>query len=737
MSNSDLPWIELTIRTQEDATELFLFDGQLRLVASAPGHLAVSVPLGVYLVKARIGFTTEDHELVLDGSEPKKEFTLPPVKYATPAPIPDTASWSPSLEEVVQRARQDVVQGVGEAGALFFTRPLHPADAERSPTTAELLEGEWGPLANDGTQTFLLFLTSHAANDHYWFGTHSRPSGPYISRFVGPNRRVVERLLFLVPGWALHDFSAAPPILSLDEGREVYLAGDGESACSYASASQPFSSENPSARVEDIARLALTHDRLALSPPLFDDILGGRFESPMLGLYCAHLALRHRDRTKRTPELKPAIKRLQSMLGADHPDVAALTLAVGELPEGYQFHFPPMLAASWQLILDASARRPNLVPRDSFAARIADRVCGDGPWLLWESDAPHDWSNLPASVQAWLTGTDKDSKTLEAVKPAPKDTGLDLLDSVLVDALRREKVTPVGLRDYVARPDDPSAARKIEPAMPKLVRASGLPRSRIEERLEALLPEPGDRFDPTARLGNKILWYTPREAWESMWQVTQLSGLDLLASVAGGDAIDLTRPSDIYATCLAEGTAAAWRWTTFEVEAGEPVCLIDLATGADLLRATTGDRAVSFDTTTGVVSVDTTRLPDREWQLFALGAGSKLTATRATNRAVFAVRREPPPPVRARDAAGLVAAGHLLAGWQVAITRGREWPRPGLSWLVATAFARMQVLLNEVAKAPPHVAEECRFVLSDLVSTRETRVDALKQGVWDAFKDEP
>ena len=46
---------------------------------------------------------------------------------------------------------------------------------------------------------------------------------------------------------------------------------------------------------------------------------------------------------------------------------------------------PPMLRRSWQMLVQATAERPALIPPGSLNAQIADRLWGAGAWLSWQA----------------------------------------------------------------------------------------------------------------------------------------------------------------------------------------------------------------------------------------------------------------------------------------------------------------------------------------------------------------
>jgi len=84
------------------------------------------------------------------------------------------------------------------------------------------------------------------------------------------------------------------------------------------------------------------------------------------------------------------------MIGA-HPDVIALDVFLDNLSinvpvyqaPGYQtvYQAPPMLRSSWNILIDASAARPEIVRAGSLASYVGDRIWGDGTWLVWQGSS--------------------------------------------------------------------------------------------------------------------------------------------------------------------------------------------------------------------------------------------------------------------------------------------------------------------------------------------------------------
>ena len=150
-----------------------------------------------------------------------------------------------------------------------------------------------------------------------------------------------------------------------------------------------FDPDNPEARLCELARQALECERQVLSELAVEEILSGKFGDPMLALYGAHLLLRmtasKESSEKLSTTLSVIIRNLRKLLGREHPDVEALALRQEKEDSRYEFRVPPMLRQSWRLVVEATLRKPELVPIGSLASQVADHLLADEPWLVWSA----------------------------------------------------------------------------------------------------------------------------------------------------------------------------------------------------------------------------------------------------------------------------------------------------------------------------------------------------------------
>ena len=135
----------------------------------------------------------------------------------------------------------------------------------------------------------------------------------------------------------------------------------------------------------------------------------------MLGLVAAHLLLRDKPSSKMLGEVT---RNLVTLLGEDNPDVQAISLAVKG--DGAPLRDMPMLRASWDIFVNASLRKPDLVPPDSLPANLAPYVLPAWPWLIWEAPEAGGQRRLNAKLLAlrgYLEGGDRS----RAVEPEAVD----------------------------------------------------------------------------------------------------------------------------------------------------------------------------------------------------------------------------------------------------------------------------------------------------------------------------
>lgn len=188
-------------------------------------------------------------------------------------------------------------------------------------------------------------------------------------------------------------------------------------------------SENRAALVALASRRSLAGDSFH---GMVRELLGQKSGDPMRGLYAGHLmaCATPADRAL----LMEVAANLSELLGHGggfrHPDVEALRLrarlmdAEDRLDDVTPFDFPPMMAASWDVLLDACRRRPEVVPRGSLTADFAGRSFLSGPWRCWTPQPVVTPADMPQAAPGMRAAFQEEAAFPDA---AEADIGLRAL----------------------------------------------------------------------------------------------------------------------------------------------------------------------------------------------------------------------------------------------------------------------------------------------------------------------
>jgi hypothetical protein len=470
MSSSDSGQQKVRLIAEADeGTEIFVIDGGFRRVASALKRLETDLSPGLYTVKfKRGGALAEVDADLLPGSGPVRvQGPSDALAFSSPAPMAQTITSHETHQAKaaeVSARRPDRV-GRGEGSGLFvFVRDIgvdgigNPAEG----MTLHDLRGQevidFGELGEAGCD--------RDASVAAWYGCNVELA-PGFYRLRSPSRGMpdMEQALILVKDWHTQVFlvrdwrtSSAP----LDISAEAHgLKGSVDLSRGTIFMSRPghgFNPSDPSVRLTELVRQGLTSGRIPVTEEDLRQMLWGKFENPMLGLFAAHLLIPLLSNEQSLPLQRPAdpeilkgnlaIQRvlavaadgivgpktrhrlrqlieevagnLEGMLG-DHPDVNAIRRALtgneNIILGAQKAAVPPMLRRSW----DTLVRTDPLYYRakaGSILARIADRIWGVGPWLIWQVPpaAPRKTGFDPEEIQqafSRFTKSAADAKGLE------------------------------------------------------------------------------------------------------------------------------------------------------------------------------------------------------------------------------------------------------------------------------------------------------------------------------------
>lgn len=370
MSRSDsAPRYHIRVRAGDAATELFLIDARFQVVAGGRGigTLDVIQPPGIYTVRVRAGDATDEQMILVEDAD--VDLTLPPLAFSTPVPAEAAALAVPASTGTLPLA--------APADASIFVC-VNARDGD--PFSGLVLQDETGrEVAELGADASV--QSRSGAGNVGTSVTNLRP-GPYRLALAVEPLGVLTQTVMLSKGWRTNVFlrqvSYSPEAAPRADlvGAAILLSPQGR---------PPTTLASPGARLVELARLALKNRRNVLSPAMMETLLHGKFEDPMMGIFGGHLLLLRPERD--LPLLTEVVKNLRTLVGTAHPDVEALAYALGPDQSSYVFTVPPMLRLSWQVALITSASRPGVIPAASVAAKAAEHIYGEDPWLVWNQPA--------------------------------------------------------------------------------------------------------------------------------------------------------------------------------------------------------------------------------------------------------------------------------------------------------------------------------------------------------------
>jgi hypothetical protein len=331
--------------------------------------------------------------------------------------------------------------------------------------------------------------------------------GAYLLALKDARNRCVEQIVVACEEWETQVFLLATQARG---GRADLING----AITIRRPSAGFDPNDPDVRLEEMARAALRDDHDILSNDVRKRITSPD-APPILAILGALLLIREAKDSKlrkealgdapphidNTAAVRTIVNNLRSALGArSHPDVEAIAIGAGVADAGYVFDAPPMFRGSWRLLLKAGADRPGLVPADSLCARVATRLWGDGPSLLFldpnVTDGIDRAAILQSALRQALTTIEKEVRQPAAASKTtfatPVVNALRWVKSIFTRRVRHDfpqlvsaPATPDA--EPVSSPDLVSLAKRLDAeGRRKLVKHLGVPMSSIDAWIEKL-----------------------------------------------------------------------------------------------------------------------------------------------------------------------------------------------------------------------------------------------------------
>lgn len=501
-TSSPDPRLNLEVRCADSATEVFVIDGQFNLRDRGIGYLKTLLEPGLYKVKVRAGFETREQPVILRDHD--ETIDIPRFNFVSPAPLNETSKTHEFQMGAAYDGSRNVDLSVGRGSSIFIfvrdwtsdTPPAQVLPSYPNPARGLSLRDIQGNVVAD-----LTTQGKHSNNWEPWAGCNVEVNpGCYLLNLETPSGEKLEQTIVASSDWQTQVFLLQR---IYGEGLDNKRADVQGASILMAQQHQGFDPNNETARLAELARLGLCNARRVLS----DDVrqmLANKFENPMLGIFAAHLLML--DEKPDLGLLNIVTNNLRTLLPGGHPDVDALSLVLNPTA-AHTFDVPPMLRKGWTLIVNATAKRPDIIPDDSIPAKIATHLWGSDPWLIWmkpeeiapsETEGAHAWdlkstsvpgmpSNLAVALQFRLSAASKSEITPETERPDSPFAAISAMRSTSTP----DKPPPLVIRPMSLAVDgevrgEPSIAQPDEDEMDKLVQSLNIPRKNLERMIASL-----------------------------------------------------------------------------------------------------------------------------------------------------------------------------------------------------------------------------------------------------------
>ncbi len=359
--------------SNDSAVELFLIDARMKMVARGRKRLKTQQPIGVYTLKLRAGPASREEVILLDRNMTHR---VGPLEFASAVPLNATSETREYQQAAASARSLKVDVELGEGASIFvFAREWTP-DKGKTKTGQHPAEGL--TLCSENGDKLVDFQTQSYTDmrDDAWAACRvSVNPGIYRLAVRVATGESFEMALAAMPGYHVKVFLMQRDEQASGRGRRPDLAR----ASVLMSRTAGFNQMSEESRIAEMAKLALV-DRRRVYGTEMNRFLQDKAKNPMLGIIGGHLLLLEKEVDMDL--LKTVVSNLRNLFSETHPDVEALALAAG-MGTAHRFTMPPMLRASWQIVLDHSVKEPELVPLGSLAASLATLVTQQDPWLIW------------------------------------------------------------------------------------------------------------------------------------------------------------------------------------------------------------------------------------------------------------------------------------------------------------------------------------------------------------------
>jgi hypothetical protein len=366
--------VTVQVVAADAGTRILIFDASFQPVGTGVGRLTLPLDGGIYKARFEAGDRLAD--VLFEVGDAPITVNGPALYFSSPIPLSNTSTnheyqYYPSRD----LASKPPLAAPGNGGQVFVFARDSRQEHNKPPPGAPQWQGL--RIRNAKHESVFDIDPNGILAPESGFASVKLELDPGLYFLEQPDCAhpdMVLKLPFVVcEGWCTHVYidsknSCKPdsPTTPVHEVFRVFDLAGAAMVMLRVNASTQL--DEDVARLSEIARQGLMHSQEAVSEQELEEMLDGKREFPMLGLYAAHVLLARPE--KNWEKVARIAQHLQRWLGNGHPDVNVLLglcarhgIALNAPPSSV---WPPLLATSWDLAVANDIEPDNLEGRGDW-----------------------------------------------------------------------------------------------------------------------------------------------------------------------------------------------------------------------------------------------------------------------------------------------------------------------------------------------------------------------------------